>query len=98
LEENLTMHLAVFGASGGIGTHVVALAAERDHQVRAIYRTAPQFPLPQHAEVFLARDILDPDVVATAIRGVDVVVAVAGPNFVTRHNPRTAMTSPPDLH
>ena len=22
----------------------------------------------------------------------------AGPNFTTRHNPRTAMTSPPDLH
>ena len=21
-----------------------------------------------------------------------------GPNFTTRHNPRTAMTSPPDLH
>jgi len=92
------MHLAVFGASGGIGTHVVALAAERDHQVRAIYRTAPQFPLPQQAEVFLARDIFDPDVVATAIRGTDVVVAAAGPNFATRHNPRTAMTSPPDLH
>jgi hypothetical protein len=27
-----------------------------------------------------------------------VVVAVVGPNFATRHNPRTAMTSPPDLH
>jgi len=27
-----------------------------------------------------------------------VVVAAAGPNFATRHNPRTAMTSPPDLH
>ena len=92
------MHLAVFGASGGIGTHVVALAAERDHQVRAIYRTAPQFPLPHQAEVFLARDIFDPGVVATAIRGTDVVVAAAGPNFATRHNPRTAMASPPDLH
>src|SRR5215472_10850639 len=44
------------------------------------------------------RDIFDPAVVATAIRGADVVVAVAGPNFATRHNPRTTMTSPPDLH
>jgi hypothetical protein len=26
------------------------------------------------------------------------VVSVVGPNFVTRHNPRTRMTSPPDLH
>jgi putative NADH-flavin reductase len=92
------MHLAVFGASGGIGTHVVALATQRGHQVRAIYRTAPQSPLPQQAEVLLAADIFDPAVVATAVRGADVVVAVAGPNFATRHNPRTTMTSPPDLH
>ena len=26
------------------------------------------------------------------------MVTAVGPNFVTRHNPRTAMTSPPDLH
>ena len=26
------------------------------------------------------------------------VVTAVGPNFATRHNPRTTMTSPPDLH
>jgi hypothetical protein len=26
------------------------------------------------------------------------VVSAVGPNFSTRRNPRTAMTSPPDLH
>jgi len=26
------------------------------------------------------------------------VVSAAGPNFTTRHNPRSALTSPPDLH
>jgi len=92
------MHLAVFGASGGIGTHVVALASQRGHQVRAVHRTAPPSPLPRQAEVLLATDIFDPAVVAAAIRGADVVVAVAGPNFATRHNPRTTITSPPDLH
>ena len=92
------MHLTIFGASGGIGTHVVALAAQRGHQVRAVYRTAPQPPLPQPAEVLLAPDIFDPAVAARAIRGADVVVAAVGPNFATRHNPRTTMTSPPDLH
>jgi len=92
------MRLTVFGASGGIGAHVVALAAQRGHQVRAIYRTAPQPPPPQRAEVLLAPDIFDPAVVATAIRGADVVVTALGPNFATRHNPRTTMTSPPDLH
>jgi putative NADH-flavin reductase len=92
------MQLTVFGASGGIGSHVVTLATQRGHQVRAIYRTTPQLPLPLRAEVILAPDIFDPAVAAKAIRGADVVVTAVGPNFATRHNPRTAMTSPPDLH
>ena len=92
------MHLTIFGASGGIGTHVVALATQRGHQVRAIYRATPQTPPPGRAEVLLAADIFDPAFAATAIRGADVVVAAVGPNFATRHNARTTMTSPPDLH
>jgi uncharacterized protein YbjT (DUF2867 family) len=92
------MNITVFGASGGIGTHVVALAAQRGHEVRAVYRTAPPAPPPGQAEVLLAPDIFAPGFVARAIRGADVVVIAAGPNFATRHNPRTAMTSPPDLH
>ena len=92
------MNITVFGASGGIGTHVVALATQRGHQVRAIYRATPQTPPPGRAEVLLAADIFDPAFAATAIRGADVVVAAVGPNFATRHNARTTMTSPPDLH
>src|SRR5215472_11215911 len=92
------MQLTVFGASGGVGAHVVALAAQRGHRVRAIYRATPQPPPPQRAEVLLAPDIFDPAVAARAIRDADVVVTAIGPNFATRHNPRTAMTSPPDLH
>ena len=92
------MHLTVFGASGGIGTHAVAFAAQRGHQVRAIYRTAPSTPPPGRAEVLLAPDIFDPAFAAAAIRGAYVVVSAVGPNFTTHHNPRTTMTSPPDLH
>ena len=92
------MNITVFGASGGIGTHVVALAAQHGHQVRAIYRTTPHTPPPGQAEILIAPDIFDPGFAATAIHGSDVVVAAVGPNFATRHNPRTQMTSPPDLH
>jgi uncharacterized protein YbjT (DUF2867 family) len=35
---------------------------------------------------------------AQAIRGADVVVTVLGPDFAKRHNPRSTMISPPDLH
>jgi nucleoside-diphosphate-sugar epimerase len=92
------MNITVFGASGGIGTHVVALAAQRGHEVRAVYRTAPPTPPPGRAEVLLTPDIFAPGFAAKAIRGADVVVIAVGPNFATRHNPRTPMTSPPDLH
>jgi uncharacterized protein YbjT (DUF2867 family) len=92
------MNVTVFGASGGVGTHVVSLAAERGHQVRAVYRAAPQTPPGGQAEILVSPDIFDPSFAARAIRGADVVVTAVGPNFTTRHNPRTAMTSPPDLH
>ncbi len=32
------------------------------------------------------------------MRGADAVICAVGPNFTSRHNPRTAMTSPADLH
>ncbi|HXS64062.1 MAG TPA: NAD(P)H-binding protein [Streptosporangiaceae bacterium] len=92
------MNITVFGASGGIGSQVVDLAAERGHQVRAIYRSAPAEPPPSEAEVLVATDIFDADLAAKAIDGADVVVTAVGPNFATRHNPRSAMTSPADLH
>ena len=92
------MNITVFGASGGIGTHLVSLAAQRGHQVRAVYRTTPDAPPPGQEEILIAPDILDPGFATTAVHGADVVAAVVGPNFATRHNPRTIMTSPPDLH
>src|SRR5262249_57804220 len=97
-QEHLTMNITVFGASGGIGSHVVALAVRRGHRARAIYRTPPHDPPPSQAEVLIAPDIFDPGFAARVTRGADVVVTAVGPNFATRHNPRTVMISPPDLH
>jgi len=91
------MNITVFGASGGIGGHVTALAVERGHHVRAVYRQAPAVP-PPGAEIVIAPDVFDPDLAVGAVKGADAVISAAGPNFTTRHNPRTPMTSPPDLH
>jgi NAD(P)H-binding len=90
--------VTVFGASGGTGSHVVAFAAQRGHDVRAVYRETPRTPPPDRAGILIAPDIFDPAFAARAVGGADVVVSAVGPNFATRHNPRTAMTSPPDLH
>src|SRR5215813_10659423 len=92
------MKITVFGASGGIGTHVVELAAQRGHAIRAVYRATPQVPPAGQAEILVSPDIFDPGFAAQAIRGADVVITVLGPNFAKRHNPRTRMISPPDLH
>ena len=91
------MNITVFGASGGIGTHLVNLAAQRGHHVRAVYRQAPAAPL-AGAETVIAPDVFDPGFALLAVKGADAVVSVVGPNFTTRHNARTTMTSPPDLH
>jgi uncharacterized protein YbjT (DUF2867 family) len=92
------MKITVFGASGGIGSHVVDLATQRGHQVRAIYRAAPHVPPPRQAEILVSEDIFDPGFAGQAIRGADVVVTALGPDFAKRHNPRTTMISPPDMH
>src|SRR5215471_16511114 len=92
------MKITVFGASGGIGAHVVDLATQRGHRVRAVYRATPHTPPAHQAEILVAPDIFDPGFAAQAIRGADVVVTALGPDFAKRHNPRTGMISPPDLH
>lgn len=92
------MNITVFGASGGIGGHVTMGATQRGHHVRAVYRTAPNTPPPSNAEAVIVPDIFDVTSAADAIRGSDVVVTALGPTFETRRNPRTAMTSRPDLH
>jgi uncharacterized protein YbjT (DUF2867 family) len=91
------MDITVFGASGGIGSQVADLAVQRGHRVRAVYRAAPHEP-PGQAEVLVAPDIFEAGFAARAIHGADVVVTAVGPDFATRHNPRTSMTSPADLH
>jgi uncharacterized protein YbjT (DUF2867 family) len=92
------MNITVFGASGGIGAHVVDLAAQRGHQIRAVYRAVPHVPPAGQAEILVSADIFDPGFATQAILGADVVVTALGPDFAKRHNPRTAMISPPDLH
>ncbi|HYB87960.1 MAG TPA: NAD(P)H-binding protein [Streptosporangiaceae bacterium] len=92
------MKITVFGASGGIGTHVVDLATQRGHHVRAVYRAASHVPPEVQAEILVGPDIFDPGFASQATRGADVVVTALGPDFAKRHNPRTTMISPPDLH
>jgi uncharacterized protein len=68
------MHIGVFGATGVIGSRVVAEAADRGHRVTAWTRDASRASQDTDAVQWRVADILDPDSVDRAIEGVDVVV------------------------
>jgi putative NADH-flavin reductase len=70
--------LAVFGASGRTGGHVVTQAVERGHHVLAFVRDASKRWFPDAVEVRQG-DPHDPVAVADALLGRDVVLSSLGP-------------------
>lgn len=69
------MRLAVTGGTGFLGAHVLRIAAERGHQVRALARTA-RLPLPGVEWVQGALD--DYDSLAELVEGAEAVLHIAG--------------------
>ncbi|MGC0141703.1 NAD(P)-dependent oxidoreductase [Pseudactinotalea sp. Z1732] len=72
------MRMTVFGASGLAGSALVELAVREGHTVRSFVRPSTAAP-PALARCEVVRgDALDPDAVACAIAGADVVVSTLG--------------------
>lgn len=69
--------VVVFGASGGIGSQVVAEALVRGLRVRAFARDPSQLPAHEGVEVAQG-DVTDPASVLEAVRGVDAVLWALG--------------------
>ncbi|MGK8508400.1 NAD(P)-dependent oxidoreductase [Nocardia asiatica] len=69
------MEIGVFGATGVIGSRVVAEALRRGHRVTAFTRDAGRFPAERADETWAVADWLDTDSIADAIAGLDVVVS-----------------------
>ncbi|MEV6280903.1 NAD(P)H-binding protein [Nocardia sp. NPDC051832] len=69
------MKIGVFGATGVIGTRVVAEAHRRDHQVTAFARDASRFPAVPDGATWQVADWLDAGTIAGAIDGLDVVIS-----------------------
>lgn len=69
------MHIGVFGATGVIGSRVVAEAVARGHRVSAFTRDASRAGEDTGAVQWHVADVLDPKSVDAAIEGVDVVVS-----------------------
>ncbi|MGM7699747.1 NAD(P)-binding oxidoreductase [Microbacterium sp. A84] len=73
------MKIIVFGATGGVGQHVVRRAAEAGHEVTAFVRTPEKL---QYREGVTVRqgDAFDASAVASAIEGQDAVISCLAPS------------------
>ena len=80
------MKIAIFGATGNVGKHLVAEATRRGHTVTALSRHAAE--LPDGIE-WQQGDLGDTEQVATIASGHDVVVTANGPSRVPGEDPYT---------
>jgi uncharacterized protein YbjT (DUF2867 family) len=74
------MRLTVFGATGGIGGHVVRQALDAGHKVTAVVRDPARFGVTHPAlEVVTVPGLTDPDVLRPVVDGSDVAISGVGP-------------------
>ena len=70
-----SLNILVFGATGGVGTHIVDEALARGHRVTAVSRD-PSSIATQHDNLDVAQgDLLDPSSIDRLLPGQDVVVS-----------------------
>ncbi|WP_327350657.1 NAD(P)-dependent oxidoreductase [Streptomyces sp. NBC_01304] len=69
------MHIGVIGATGGIGSRVVAEALDRGHHVTAFSRDATRIEEDREHIVWKSVDVLDAGAVAAVIPGLDVLIS-----------------------
>ncbi|MGI5222659.1 NAD(P)-dependent oxidoreductase [Nocardia sp. CA-290969] len=72
------MRIAVFGATGTVGRHVVDQALERGYEVTALTRNAARITRAHERLHIVEGDVLDPGAVERAVIGQDAVVVVLG--------------------
>ncbi len=87
------MKLAIFGATGTVGRHLVAQALERGHEVTVQARRPERLGLPEGAVRAVAGDVRDPEVAARAVAGQDAVICAIGMPLLDRSGLRAAGTA-----
>ena len=74
------MKLALIGATGRTGTHMLAAALERGHDVTALVRDPDKLdPRARAAVRVVVGDATDPEALTDLVTGVDAVVSAMGP-------------------
>lgn len=77
-EVNPDMKIAVFGATGGVGRHVVEQALDAGHAVTALARNPKKLELADPRLVVVTGDVLDAAKVEETLQGADAVVVSLG--------------------
>jgi putative NADH-flavin reductase len=73
------MRLTVFGATGGIGGHVVRQALDAGHEVTAVVRDPARLAVTHPALEVVTADVTDPEALRPAVAGRDAAVSALGP-------------------
>jgi uncharacterized protein YbjT (DUF2867 family) len=74
------MKVTVFGATGGVGGHVVRQALDAGYQVTAVVRDPARFDVSHPAlEVATVPGLTDPDVLRPMLEGADAAISGVGP-------------------
>jgi putative NADH-flavin reductase len=80
------MKIAIFGASGATGQHLVAGAIERDFQVTAFVRTPAKLRASSEKLSLVQGDVADTDAVMRAVSGQDAVLSALGVGKPLQHD------------
>jgi nucleoside-diphosphate-sugar epimerase len=75
------MQITVFGATGGIGRHVVDQLLDAGHDVVAYARTPDKLDRHDPHLSIVAGQLTDRDLVTDAVRGSDAVISTLGPSL-----------------
>ncbi|WP_187263305.1 NAD(P)-dependent oxidoreductase [Pontibacter beigongshangensis] len=75
------MRIAIVGASGHIGSHITKEALSRGHQVTAIVRKPENLTIENESLVVTQGDLLQPEQIATIIKGHNAVVVAYSPGW-----------------
>jgi putative NADH-flavin reductase len=74
------MKVTVFGATGGIGTEVVAQLLDAGHEVVAVIRNGARFPVRrQRLAIEEVPSLATPGPLLSALQGTDAVISAVGP-------------------
>ena len=72
------MNIALFGATGGTGRHVLEQALEQGHHVQVLVRDPSKLPADRHGVTVIVGDCLDQAAVNDCVQGTDAVICILG--------------------